>query len=73
MRDCPEGKLYCPCAEFAKGGLCDWPYRNGMSFLEASYMTELLLVIEGCQVDPVGGFYGVEKSHGDSRSLETET
>lgn len=66
MRDCPEGKLYCPCLEFSKEGLCDWPYRNRMSFLEAGYMTDLLRLLREVKD-------GVEKSHGDSRSLETET
>ena len=44
--NCLERQGGCPCPEFSKAGLCDWPYRNGMSFQEARYMTENLQVIE---------------------------
>jgi hypothetical protein len=46
MHNCPEGKLCCPCPEFSKDGLCDWPYRIDMSFEEIKYMTELLQTVE---------------------------
>ncbi len=46
MKECPEGKTFCPCPEFSKDGLCDWPYRNGMSFQDARYMTEILRLID---------------------------
>ncbi len=26
MKDCPVGKTECPCSDFSKQGLCDWPY-----------------------------------------------
>lgn len=45
--NCPERKAFCPCPEFSKEGICDWPYRNGMSLQEARYMTEILRVIDG--------------------------
>ena len=44
--NCPERKLYCPCHEFSKERLCDWPYRNGTSFQEMRYMTEILRVVD---------------------------
>ena len=46
MKECPEGKDFCPCPEFSKGGLCDWLYRNGLSFQGARYMTEILRLID---------------------------
>jgi hypothetical protein len=45
MKHCPEKKDKCPCPEFSKDGLCDWPYRNGMTPQELKYMTELLETI----------------------------
>jgi len=53
MKECPENKVSCPCPEFSKDGLCDWPYRNGMSFQEARYMTEILQVTEGKSCRPL--------------------
>jgi hypothetical protein len=34
MNNCPAGKKECPCKEFSKEGLCDYPYRLGMSLKE---------------------------------------
>jgi len=53
MKDCPEGKDFCPCPGFSKEGLCDWPYRNGMSFEEARYITEILRGTEGKSSRPL--------------------
>ena len=55
MTQCPEGKDVCPCQEYAKEGLCDWPYLNGMTLEEAKYMTELLRVIKGEETDGTKG------------------
>lgn len=27
--NCPINKLVCPCPEYSKEGLCDYPYYNG--------------------------------------------
>ena len=45
---CPlsEKKRDCPCPEYSKEGLCDWPYRYGLTLQGARYMTELLKTIE---------------------------
>jgi hypothetical protein len=51
VKECPEGKTFCLCLEFSKEGLCDWPYRIGISFEEDRYMTEILRVIgKSCSV-----------------------
>jgi hypothetical protein len=47
MKDCPEGKICCPCSEYSKEGFCDWPYRNGMTFHETRFITEVLSVVKG--------------------------
>lgn len=46
MKECPENKDSCPCQEFSKEGLCDWPYRYDLTLQEARYLTELLKTIE---------------------------
>lgn len=52
---CPEGKTFCPCPEFSKEGLCDWPYWIGMSYQEIRYMTEILQLIDKSRGLPEGG------------------
>jgi len=38
---CPAGKKECPCQDYAKQGLCDWPYKNGMTLEEIQQTTQL--------------------------------
>lgn len=45
MKRCPELKSPCPCREYAKDALCDWPYHIDMDPGQIVYMTELLDVI----------------------------
>ena len=40
---CP-GKRQRDC-EYAKDGLCDWPYLYGLTLQEVRYLTELLKTI----------------------------
>ncbi len=45
---CPLDKAICPCPEYSKeGGLCDYPYRNGMTLEECQRLTH-----EKCYVQP---------------------
>ena len=37
---CPVGKKECPCEEYSKDELCDYPYRNGMSLEEIQEITK---------------------------------
>lgn len=46
MQDCPEHKKSCPCQEFSKEGLCDWPYSIDLDHKQIRYLSELLKVIE---------------------------
>jgi hypothetical protein len=36
---CPIGAETCPCAEYSKEGLCDWPYRAGLDLEENREIT----------------------------------
>lgn len=50
FKGCTEGKTFCPCPEYSKEGLCDWPYRNGLDLPELRYMTELLQTVENADL-----------------------
>jgi hypothetical protein len=32
--NCPANKKECPCKEYSKENLCDYPYRTGMTLEE---------------------------------------
>ncbi len=64
MKDCPEGKFYCPCSEYSKDGLCDWPYRKDMSLEQIRYVTELLKVIQIDAPDARPELDKLQRAHG---------
>ena len=39
--NCPIGldKIHCPSCQFQKQGLCDYPYRSGLSYEENKEIT----------------------------------
>ena len=53
MKGCPAGKKGrdCPCQEFSKERLCDWPYRIDFDHEQIRYLSELLRVIEEADLD----------------------
>ena len=38
--NCPINKTECPCPEFSKDRLCDYPYRKGLTYEEIKKVTE---------------------------------
>lgn len=57
MSSCPAGKPLddCPCPEYSKEGLCDWPYRSDFDGGQIRYTTQLLQAVdEGGDTPDVG-------------------
>lgn len=48
--NCPAKKTACPCPEYSKEGLCDWPYWNKMTLEENKNMTKMLRQIRKAEV-----------------------
>ncbi len=40
MSDCPADKKDCPCPDYNKEGLCDYPYTVGMSHDDIRWLSE---------------------------------
>ena len=47
MTECPINKRDCPCQEYSKEGLCDYPYRMGASWTEIRNIRSCKLSKEG--------------------------
>lgn len=49
---CQAGFTKCPCKIYAKNGLCDYPYKNGMNYEQIRNVTKTMLKVEQKQAVP---------------------